>query len=236
MFVWENNLLTELLGDLDGFVGSEANDSWRWRLEEDHSFSVKLLYLKLEGREILEVNRPEGERRVFRQIWKTGAPSKVIAFVWKALLDRIPTRVNLEKRNCLPIDIGNNCVWCGVMAEHSLHLFLHCDVAWNVWWNLMKWLDLYFVMRPNLFIHWECWSGGFMNKKVRKGLRMIWEVAIWVIWKARNERIFNGVIVTWEEIVEEVKVMSWRWILGRTSTPVCMYYEWSWSPRDCLLR
>ncbi|KEH41625.1 transmembrane protein, putative [Medicago truncatula] len=38
---------------------------------------------------------------------------------------------------------------------------------------------------------------------------MIWEVAIWVIWKVRNERIFNNVIVMWEEIVEEVKVMSW---------------------------
>lgn len=74
------------------------------------------------------------------------------------------------------------------------------------------------------------------RKKVRKGLRMIWKVAIWVIWKVRNERIFNNVIVTWEEIVEEVKVMSWRWIIGRTSTPSCMFYEWSWSPRDCLMR
>lgn len=62
---------------------------------------------------IEEGGRPDGERRVFRQIWKTGAPSKVMAFVWKVLLDRIPTRSNLEKRNCLPNDIGNNCVWCG---------------------------------------------------------------------------------------------------------------------------
>lgn len=87
LFVWEDNLLTELLGDLEGFVGSEVEDSWRWKLESDHFFSVKSMYSKLEGREVLEVTRPVGERRVFRQIWKTGAPSKVSAFVWKALLD-----------------------------------------------------------------------------------------------------------------------------------------------------
>jgi len=42
----------------------------------------------------------------------------------------------------------------------------------------MTWLDLYFVMPPNLFVHWECWSGGPINKKIWKGLRMIWEVVV----------------------------------------------------------
>lgn len=100
----------------------------------------------------------------------------------------------------------------------------------------MMWLNVNFVMPPNLFIHWECWSGGNMNKKVQKGLCMIWEAGIWVLSKARNDRIFINVIVTWEEIVEEVKVMTWRWMLSRTTTPTCMFYEWSWSPRDCLAR
>lgn len=100
----------------------------------------------------------------------------------------------------------------------------------------MAWLDLNFVMPPNLFVHWECWVGGPLNKKIRKGLRMIWQVAIWVIWKARNGFIFNNTIDRWDELVEEVKVLSWRWLLCRLNTPACMFYEWSWSPQDCLLR
>ena len=168
LFVWENNLLTELLGDLNGFVGSIEDERWRWSLEEDNSFLVKSMYLKLEGREIPEVGHPEGERRVFHQIWKTGPPSKVIAFLWKALLDRISARVNLEKQNCLPIDIGSNCVWCGEVVGNTLHLFLHCDLARNVWLNLMLWLNLNFVMPPNLFIHWECWSGGFYIRRFKR--------------------------------------------------------------------
>lgn len=71
-FVWEDNLLTELLGDLEGFVGSEVEDSWRWKLESDHFFSVKSMYSKLEGREVLEVTRPVGERRVFAKFGRPG--------------------------------------------------------------------------------------------------------------------------------------------------------------------
>jgi len=41
------------------------------------------------------------EKRVFRQIWKSPAPSKVVAFAWKLLLDRIPTRMNLARMNVL---------------------------------------------------------------------------------------------------------------------------------------
>jgi len=89
--------------------------------------------------------------------------------------------------------------------------------------KLMVWLDLNFVMPPNLFIHWKCWSGGPIHNKIRKGLRMIWEVVIWVIRKAKNGHIFNDEHALWDELVEEVKVMSWRWVLERFNIPACMY-------------
>jgi len=140
-----------------------------------------------------------------------------------------------RRRNCLPSDIGNNCVSCVEVVESTPHLFLHCDLARNIWLNLTTWLDLNFVMPPNLFIRWECWSGGPINKKIKKGLQMIWQVAIWIIWKARNGLIFNDEATMWNELVEEVKVMSWRWLLSRFNTLACMFYEWSWEPRAFLL-
>ncbi|AES67045.1 hypothetical protein MTR_2g086210 [Medicago truncatula] len=66
---------------------------------------------------------------VFRQIWKSGAPSKVIDFAWKALRDRILTQVNLDIRNCLPPDIGSNCVWC-VSLPNLLRIFFFL-VIWR---------------------------------------------------------------------------------------------------------
>jgi hypothetical protein len=49
-------------------------------------------------------------------------------------------------------------------------------------------------------------------------LRLIWHAAIWKIWQARNDFIFNNTTKGVKEIVEEVKVIYWRWILGRTNT------------------
>lgn len=157
----------------------------------------------------------EGERFVFRNIWKAGVPAKVLAFVWKALLDRIPTRHNLEIRHCFPPDIGSSCVWCLSLPECTSHIFLHCNMARRIWINLIGWLDLNFIMPPNLVIHRECWSSGVMKKKIRKGLRMIRQAAIWVIWKARNECIFNDVVTRCDEVVEDIKLLSWKWAFGK---------------------
>ena len=65
---------------------------------------------------------------------------------------------------------------------------------------------------------------------------MIWQVTIWVLWKVRNDKIFKGTNCGFEEIVEEIKVLSWRWVLERMKIPVCLFYEWSWDPIYCLDR
>ncbi|AES69055.2 hypothetical protein MTR_3g021160 [Medicago truncatula] len=39
-----------------------------------------------------------------------------------------------------------------------------------------------------------------------------------------------------DAIVEEVKVMAWKWVLGRMRIPVCMFFEWTWNPQWCLRR
>ncbi|XP_024640483.1 uncharacterized protein [Medicago truncatula] len=205
LFVWEETLLHSLLGELDGFVRTNVEDRWRWRLDEVKDFKVKSLYVKLEKGEVGERVHSDDENIVFQNIWKVGVPSKVTAFMWKALLDKIPTRGNLEIRRCLPPDFGTRCVWCTSVLETTSHIFLHCDLARSVWLKLMGWLDLNFIMPPNLFIHWECWSAGVMNKKIRKGLRMIWQAAIWSIWKAWNDCVFNGGVTRWDEVVEDIK-------------------------------
>ncbi|MCI50500.1 hypothetical protein A2U01_0071744, partial [Trifolium medium] len=55
---------------------------------------------------------------------------------------------------------------------------------------------------------------------------------MWVVWKRRNDSVFNNVIVTVEEIVEQIKVVSWQWFIGRMAKGPCLLYEWKWSPID----
>lgn len=113
------------------------------------------------------------EVKVFSQIWRSPAPSKVVAFSWKVLLNRIPTRINLSRRNVVPSNATLNCVLYGVAGESEIHLFLHCGVARHIWEELMWWVQGSFIMPPNLFIHWACWDDMAPNRKVKKGLILL---------------------------------------------------------------
>lgn len=180
---------------------------------------------KLEGSWIVENRWSVEELGVFSQLWKSPAPSKVVALSWKVLLDRIPTRWNLRRRNALPPEVSVRCVLCEEEMEISNHLFVHCPVARGIWLELLKWVDSMFIMPQSVFNHWLCWNAGASNKKMIKGFRLIWHATIWVIWKARNDKIFNDKVKEVLEIVEEVKVLSWRWCLSSLKIPACLYYE-----------
>jgi len=121
---------------------------------------VKSAYLKLEESVLSEDRWGEEEKQVFKNMWKSAAPSKVVVFGWRMLLNRIPTRDNLELRNVLSSEGSSLCVMCNLKVESALHLFVHCDVACSVWLKLMSWLNCWFLTPPNFFVHWECWSVG----------------------------------------------------------------------------
>lgn len=70
----------------------------------DFFFPVRSTYTVLEELMLLDDNESSLGRNVFRKIWESPASSKVIAFSWQLLLDRIPTRVNLAMRRILPTD------------------------------------------------------------------------------------------------------------------------------------
>jgi len=114
-------------------------------------------------------------------------------------------------------------------------MFLHCEFAKKVWENVMGWLGINFMIPPDLFIL-ENWDGVLGVKKMCNGFRMIWHVVVWSIWRVRNDRILNNKIGEVDALVEDIKVLSWRWHLDWSNSPACMFYEWHWNPKECLLR
>ena len=63
----------------------------------------------------------------------------------------------------------------------------------------MGYSKLFYLFIPILF-PW------FLNKKIK-----------WIrdIWRARKDCIFNNAVMRWDEVVEDIKVLSWKWALGR---------------------
>lgn len=95
------DLFNNILGIFDGFVASKEGDSWLWKSEGSGGFWAKLCYLLLEKRCLIDGGVRDAEKIVFRYIWKSPAPSKIIGFSLSLLIDRIPTRVNLVYRRVL---------------------------------------------------------------------------------------------------------------------------------------
>ena len=235
-FLWELNLVDILLASLEGVILGSDVDRWVWLPEKDGCFSVKSMYMVLERILLMEVDFCSSKEAVFEVLWRSPAPSKVVAFSWTLLLDRIPTRANLAIRNILEPDSSLLCVLCDRTVETSSHLFLHCDVAYMIWRRILDWLDFNFVTSPNLFVHFECWSREATPNKIKKGAWLIWHATIWAIWNERNARIFNNQRKEVEEIVDGIKAVSWFWALSRLRIASFLFYEWTWNLRECLSR
>ena len=236
-FVWEVGLFQDLLGRIGVFEEVGEYDYWEWKLENGGCFSVKSCYSLLERLETVDSGDGGVNKRVLNYIWKSPAPLKVLAFSWTLLLDRIPTRSNLEL--CRVLDGGEGacvCAFCGRREETACHLFLPCEVAAKVWVLVFNWVNVNFITPHSLGTHLDCWFNEVNSKKVRKGLLMIWHATIWTIWLERNEKIFKGTNKVAEEIFDAIKILSWCWCLNRLKIGAFMYYEWCWNPRDVLSR
>jgi hypothetical protein len=236
LFQWEQELVVLLRNLLESVVLSPEDDCWCWLPDPDKGFSVNSSY-KLLSKELLTEGVVDVDlERVLDSIWSSSAPSKVIAFSWQLLYDRISTRSNLEIRGIIGPELPWECVGCVGKKETSCHLFLHCPCVMKVWQEIFRWLGVEIVIPSSLTILFEVLKASARNGKIRKGFVLIWHASLWAIWKARNEANFaNGRFATLD-IVESIKVSSWKWSMSRLKIIPCLFYEWTWDPGDCLLR
>jgi hypothetical protein len=172
---------------------------------------------------------------VFKNLWKCGAPSKICAFSWQLILDRIQTKDNLLKRRIVEEQHGQ-CTLYGLAPESAIHLFFHCHFAAKVWYDIICWLGFTILLPHSIESSLAVLIGYAKSKKERVGLCLIWNVFMWVIWSVRDCVIFNNVTVTVAEAVDKIKMLSRKWYIGRVAKGPFLLYEWEWSPLDCMVR
>jgi hypothetical protein len=226
LFVWETTLLEELLLFLRPVVLSTGKDDWGWRPEQGGEFSVKSAYVLVSNLLIERRNFSLDQQLAFKFIWKCPAPSKMLGLVWMVLHDKVPTRVNLVRRGVIPGNGDQACALCGEGAESVEHLFLYCKVIMQVWERILVWLGLQFMLPHNILSLLIYVATILGCKPLRRGLIMIWCSVIWIVWRHRNRIIFENGIVDGAGLLEEIKVASWKWWIGRGSSSPCLYYEW----------
>jgi hypothetical protein len=217
LFVWETELLNDLLLLLNSVTVSVEEDRWNWLGGDGDTFTVSSAYAT-----VVEMLLPRGvisfqQESAFKLIWKCSAPSKVSGFAWLVLRDRVPTKVNLIRRQVLPNDGSQRCVFCGTCEETVEHLFLYCSFSLQVWDRVLSWLDVSFMLPHSLASLLLFLASLRGSKGKRKGLVMLWSAVVWSIWRHRNWLIFENGVVDLAGLVENIKTTSWKWWIGRSN-------------------
>ncbi|GKC33866.1 RNA-directed DNA polymerase, eukaryota, reverse transcriptase zinc-binding domain protein, partial [Tanacetum coccineum] len=113
-------------------VLSDQHDTWIWSLDGADGFSVASVR-QLVDSHILVVDQ-------FATRWNRCVPIKINVFMWRLLLNKLPSRVNLDRRG---IDVGSIlCPICQDDVESVYHLYFSCEMAKDLWDLLAKWWEL----------------------------------------------------------------------------------------------
>jgi len=235
-FVWESDLLNELLVVVNRHSWSDREDGWSWTHSSDGRYSVKsaysILLYSLPGNGALEGVVLEAASRVL----KSCAPSKVVVFSWQLILDRIPSRLNLSLRG-VPLPAGGlGCVFCADPSESPVHFFLSCPSILLVWYHVSRWLGWESVIPLGLAQQFLYFTGLGSGKRTRLGLFLVWHAVIWTIWTSQNDLIFSGGALRKEPVVDRPKLLAWKWFLAKCPASSCSFYEWEVQPVLCWQR
>ncbi|GJY76054.1 zinc finger, CCHC-type containing protein [Tanacetum coccineum] len=197
------------LAHLQNLVGtsilSNSDDRWVCNLNGDGSFQVKNIRCLLD--EYFLPNDPVATR------WVKFIPIKINVFAWRVYLDRLPTRLNLNRRNIQVLD--QSCPVCKDAAEEVSHLFFSCPLAVDVhrlicrWWNL-TWSPL------SSYEEWLSWFKdirlGYILKCMLEG---IFYVSWWSIWNYRNNVLFAAQPPRKDIIFDDIVTHSFLWCHAR---------------------
>ncbi|GKV46811.1 hypothetical protein SLEP1_g53774 [Rubroshorea leprosula] len=161
-------------------------DKWEWVHKRDGKYSSS------SACSLLSNAQQTPNEKCFKRICNHNIPSKIAAFNWRVVLDKIPTKKNLLKRGIDSVMDDVKCRLCEEEDEDSAHLFLRCKVVKWIWKECAKWWGISIRMETDCwttFDHLEAWTN---DKRLKNGWDCIWSAVIWSIWLLRNRKIFQG--------------------------------------------
>ena len=119
-----------------------------------------------------------------------------------------------------------SCVWCHSYDESIEHLLTGCAMVAGVWDKIASWCG---IPRPFIFhvkdvisIHEHSGVAG-IKKEVLYGIIII---TCWRVWKARNEKIFNGTDTDVVRLVADIKALGFLWYKNRFKGGIVDWEHW----------
>jgi len=198
-------------------------DGWTCGITDDGMYRVNAL------RYIIDSPQQTPTTEIIK--WTHDVPLKVLCFVWRANLGRIPTVTELIKRGITVTSL--NCTHCSTEEEDTIHALWSCTFAKTVWEWILRWCDL---PTPDIDSIGDLLS--FMNERrngsvKRRDLIPICYGTLWSIWKARCDWIFKQIRASPTKVADNVKSLVYTWVKHRRHDCHYNWMEWCVSPSIC---
>lgn len=201
-------------------------DRWSWGTDANNSFSVNVAYKNLSKRSCSpSTQRPDVES--LKCIWKASATMKAKITAWRLIRNCLPTKDNVGKRIALEEE-EKSCVWCGLVNESATHIFLECGEVPQLRNLVIDWIGAVWVASRNIHLHFFSFAAFLGGKRWRRRLCGLWVCTIWIIWRWRNDAVFDHKLWDLRRILEEIKYRFWSWCAVRGEVEAIMFYG-SWA-------
>ncbi|KAK2360207.1 hypothetical protein QL285_085498 [Trifolium repens] len=229
LWVWEEEMLREcqtLL--LPVTLQVDSLDRWLWRPDPVSGYSVRDAYQLLTSQEAVILGVADD------LLWHKQVPLKVSIFAWRLLRDRLPTKTNLVTRGILSPDLDTCVTGCGG-AESAQHLFLTCGTFGSLWPLVRAWIGFSSADPLSLSDHFVQFTHSAGGPRVRRSfLQLVWLACVWVVWNERNLRVFHNSENSVHQLLDKVKLFSYRWLRTTNITLASNTHCWWSTPLTCL--
>lgn len=133
---WRGDLLKEVLGEEEADTVKTIpisrlgfSDKQIWGYTKSGLFSIKSAY-HLERMSKGEPSSTNSESGTWKEVWKLNAPAAVKTFLWRAINNCLPTKLNLLKRKIVE---SSMCPICSREVESITHSLWSCAASSDVW-------------------------------------------------------------------------------------------------------
>lgn len=176
-------------------------DAWIWETSSNGLFSIKSTY------EAQVVHDTMEDLDLFKNMWSIAAPSYVLAFAWRVMLNRTQTKDYLIRRSIIQPRSDSLCELCEE-NEESINHMLGCCIN-QVWMRCYNWLGITFVLHEDARQLFRQHRNTLFTRPISRWWS-VWATGIWSIWVQMNDVHFNSGADSVEKVVDLIKFCSWK--------------------------
>ncbi|XP_071718294.1 uncharacterized protein [Rutidosis leptorrhynchoides] len=138
-WLWSRGLTGRLFGELENLILlvqsctsiEQGNGSWVCKLENSGVYKSRIMAAKLDELILAGYGSTTGTLR------NKLIPQKVGLFIWRVLRERIPARIELDKRG---VDLDSVlCPLCRNFPESVEHAMISCKFVMEIWNGIYRW-------------------------------------------------------------------------------------------------